>query len=457
MGLLDKALRERKAGHPPKGTGLFVKALSALEQDEVSPAPPAPKPAAKPSPKPAAKPSPKPAAKPSPAAKPEALPEAAKPAFSAATEAVPPALDLTADLAVADIDESELQGIGADLGAAEISAEVDLPATLDFDAEIETAVEDEELPPPPLSAIPAGNAPESLEPPAFDPKAFPFTAAEISSLTEELTRLPEGADDLVAAYARIAEALPLGALALLFSEDEGIRVAASYGFSFRADRVGEPTIDAVAASLDGKLCGLKTRDLLESLVETDLSVALRASVSLDVEGEPKALWLYADARLDGSSPELVEAVAELFAARALRAAPLPERGDPEAALLRSGELGRGEGHAVVAVFELASYIDYFEFLVPGLRRAAVEGAVRGASLGMLGPRGEALVLPGERFVIFLYSPKPLDPELALVQFGKSLRRALPFFGSAEPPEGKALGLDLAYEGARGLLERFLAD
>lgn len=441
MGLLDKALRERKAGHPPKGTGLFVKALSALEQDEASASPPAPKPAERPS----------------KASKPEALPEADKPDFSSATEAVPPAFDPRAELAVADIDKSDLQGISADLGLAEVPAETGMPDTLDFDAEIETYVEDDDLPPPPLPTIPVKNDVESLEPEPFDPKAFPFTAAEISSLTEELARLPEGADDLVAAYARIAEALPLGAVALLLSEESGIRVAASYGFAFRAERVDEPSIDVVAASLEGNLCGLKTRNLLEGLVETDLSLALRASVSLDLEGEPKALWLYADARLDGSSPELVEAVAALFAARALRAAPLPERGNLEAAARRSGELGRGEGHAVVAVFDLASYIDYFEFLVPGLRRAAVEGAVRGASLGMLGPRGEALVLPGERFIIFLYSPKPLDPELALVQFGKSLRRALPFFGSAEPPEGRALGLDLAYEGARGLLERFLAD
>ncbi|MBL8966132.1 MAG: hypothetical protein JNG85_03925 [Spirochaetaceae bacterium] len=358
---------------------------------------------------------------------------------------------------MADIEESELQGIGADMGFAEVPVEAGMPDTLDFDAEIETAVEDEELPPPPMPTRSAGEDQESLEPTPYDPTAFPFTAEEIAGLTEEVARLPEGADDLIAAYARIAEALPLGALALLLSEDSGIRVAASYGFSFRAERIDEPSVDTVAASLDGDLCGLKTRDILESLVETDLSIALRASVSLDLEGEPKALWLYADSRLDGSSPELVGAVAELFAARALRAAPLPERGNLESAVRRSAELGRGEGHAVVAVFDLAPYIDYFEFLVPGLRRAAVEAAVRGASLGMLGPRGEALVLPDERFIIFLYSPKPLDPELALVQFGKSLRRALPFFGTAEPPEGKALGLDLAYEGARGLLERFLAD
>ena len=81
----------------------------------------------------------------------------------------------------------------------------------------------------------------------------------------------------------------------------------------------------------------------------------------------------------------------------------------------------------------------------------------GEIVTILGANGAAFCLSGERLAAFLYSGIRLDAELALAQFRKSLRRSLPFLGMAELPEGRALGLDLGYEGAAGLLERFLAE
>lgn len=405
MGLFEKALRERKAGKPEAGTGLFSKALGALEASTS-------------------------AAEAEPAG--TAMPHVA---------ADPP-------LAPAGRAAAEPRPVAAKTPAALESAAAKTPAAL------ESGPAAAKIAPKPAAA----KAPEARlpEPPIVGvvavPEAFPFSSEELDLLAVEIERLPAGADELLAAYARIAEALPLEGLALLLTGDRGIEIAAERGLGASAEACDGISLEAIAAASEKGSCGPRTRRLLSPLLRLPENRTVRI-----YSAGVGAVWLYADGRLDASSSELLSSAESLFASAGGRDSPLPARGAVLGAREAASALQGQAAFASVLLLELKPFIDDFELLVPGLRRGAIAGALRGAASALLGSNGAAFCLSGERLAAFLYSGMRLDAELALAQFRKSLRRALPFLGMAELPEGRALGLDLGYEGVRGLLERFLAE
>ena len=433
MGLFEKALRERKAGKPEAGSGLFSKALDALEASDESDreqSEPAPVAARRAAGKPVA-----------------AAPLAAKPVAAAPLAAKPVAAAPLAPKPVAAKANPPEPLAGKPAAPAPAAPAPTAPKPIPQKAVAPKPAQAAAQAPEPVSAVPGAGV-------VAAPEAFPFSSEELDQLAVELERLPAGTDELLAAYARIAEALPLQGLALLLAEEGGVQIAAERGLGAAADSCDGISLEVIAAASEKGSCGPRTRRLLSPLLKLP---ADRSTRIYSVGEGARAVWLYADARLDASSAAQLSSAESLFASTGGRGTPLPLRGavvgTKEAAAALEGEAA----FAAVILLELKAFIDDFELLVPGLRRHAIEGALRSAATSLLGANGAAFCLSGERLAAFLYSGIRLDAELALAQFRKSLRRSLPFLGMAELPEGRALGLDLGYEGAAGLLERFLAE
>ncbi len=301
-------------------------------------------------------------------------------------------------------------------------------------------------------AVPA----TAFPPPEAVSEAFPFSAEDIHELALELRRQSAGVDELLAAFARISEALPLDCLALLIPEEQGTRIAASLGFRLVARACSDCLLEELARAACEDPENPSTRRLLGSLLYAPEGLRIRGFVVRDSEGLPKALWVYADTRLDASSTAVCAAFDELFAADGRSPAAPPTRQEILDAERAATKLARASGHAAVFLFELGDFIDRLDRRVPGLERAAVEACLRTAAERVLKNAGAAFCLSEERLAACFYATTPLDAELALAQFRKSLKKLLPFLSIAELPAGKAIGLDLAYEGAKALLARFLA-
>lgn len=108
------------------------------------------------------------------------------------------------------------------------------------------------------------------------------------------------------------------------------------------------------------------------------------------------------------------------------------------------------------LFELETLIDLATRRMPGLAKDAVVSAAVTAASGLVGSHGKALLLPGRRLALVLYSSSSLDAELALFQFRKSFGRSLAILEGSETPAGESFSFDPSEGGALEALGRFLA-
>jgi hypothetical protein len=326
MGLLDKALNERKAGHPESRAGLFAKALISLDRNE-----------------------------------------------------------------------------------REVSPE----------REVETI--------PPLPA----------------PEAYPLGVEDLAALEAELKSLSPGPDGLLLAFQRLCEALPLAGLALFTARDGAFRPAARFGFKVEED--GRIEERALAEALKDPSALNQAALALLSFPDAAERCALRAERS---EGEGSPLWIYADPRLDSSSPGLRDAVAGLFRS-------IPAGGPDPCQTFPLDQLSSllGEGYATAFCFD-CSVGAGAEESVPSLSGYGKAAALLSAAGLILGAGGKALLVGDCSVLAILYSNQSVDEELALFQFRKSLARALPSLQSSELPKGRALGVDSHAPEAGESLERF---
>lgn len=273
---------------------------------------------------------------------------------------------------------------------------------------------------------------------------------EFDSLERELLGLPITPDYCLAAFARLAEALPFEGLALFLPMGGSLSLAACL------DRDASGPAPSLPAELARSLPPQGAE------LEADALSALGAAIGQAVTGAwglPRrspadasylSLWTF-------SFPSAPARVARLLAAVDACPAPplcLPDPADDAAqALWRAVPMDRC---AVAMCFDLASAYRSARSSVPGLCSEAFMSAATCAACRLLSSNGKALALGDGRLALVLSSSSPLDPELVLFQFRKSFSRSLALFEGAEPPKGESFAFDHSEGGAFESLARFLS-
>jgi len=172
-------------------------------------------------------------------------------------------------------------------------------------------------------------------------------------------------------------------------------------------------------------------------------------------GNVAGLWVYYDPSLDGSS-ELSQDMLGSFLSRAAEGFQALNIASPVADAPRA-ILAISRSYASASIFTF-DFRDAFaeEPRFKGLRPRALLSAFMEACSRLLINNGAAFCCEGERVACLLGSSTRADPDLALFQFRKSLKRLLPRFASSSFPEGRAFFLDPSSKSALEELRSFLA-
>ncbi|MGO8694238.1 MAG: hypothetical protein ACLQMF_11290 [Rectinemataceae bacterium] len=310
--------------------------------------------------------------------------------------------------------------------------------------------------PPPSGAVRSQEAEDPGESVYVIPH-FAFTIAEIAALEEELLDLRDTPDYFLSVFARISEAVPLGALALFLPREEGLTAAASLGFPAIS---GEYIPESVArrSVTPGSLLPRESTAVLSSLLGVSSALRLRGATILGPHEEILGQWVFVDGALESADGETVSALGRLLAAPGMRGAPplviLSPRSDPAGELL---SVPRNERYAAALVLDLKPGYAELDLRVPGILSISFFSAAAAAARLVLGRSGAAVLTENGLLVCLFFGTSALDPDLALFQFRKSLKRFLPIIEGIELPAGRSSLLDLESGTAKTNLSRFLAE
>ena len=112
-------------------------------------------------------------------------------------------------------------------------------------------------------------------------------------------------------------------------------------------------------------------------------------------------------------------------------------------------------YAAAFRFDLARSSSEIESL-RGIEPNALRSSFLSACERILSQGGVALAYGAASVACALGSSSPLDPELALFQFAKTLKRTLPFLAAEAFPEGSVAAFDPSSDRAVEELSRFLS-
>jgi hypothetical protein len=295
---------------------------------------------------------------------------------------------------------------------------------------------------------------EEAEKPPAPPPSRPFTDLDtLSSLEARLAGLPGRFDSILCAWSIVSSSLPFAAIALFLPQDHFLRLAARSGFP-SGDGDGIPVSIAPHSQRTGELLDKEAKALLAPALGVGLGMELRAAAMWSDVGLA-GLWVFHDPSFETSPVELRSKVASLLAGAAstLPASFIAPASSEPASVL--AENARRYRFAVAFRFDLApSYSD--REALRGLEPGAIRSAFVSACAAMLAQSGAALAFAEDGIACTLGGSTPIDAELALFQFTKTLKRSLPFLAGEAFPVGSAFGFDPSLDRAREELSRFLS-
>ncbi len=281
-----------------------------------------------------------------------------------------------------------------------------------------------------------------------------FAFSDPDALMHRLASLPPYGDSFLAAWCAVSESIPLSALSLLLPRGEFLVPAALNGFPSGTED-GIPMSFAGSSHMGTEALGKEAKALLAPILGVPLSLSLRAA-AMRPESDFVGLWVYHDPSLDASS-EGTRAMIGSILARAGDALPtstiaIPSS-DPARVLI---DASRKYPYASAFSFDLASAYALDEARFRGLKADAVRSAFLAACSKILSLGGAAAAYGELSVACALGSASPIDPDLALFQLRKTLRRILPFLASGALPEGRAAGFVPSSELAHRELSAFLS-
>jgi hypothetical protein len=304
--------------------------------------------------------------------------------------------------------------------------------------------------------VPGAKAPIVQEP-AVEAEAF--DASGLDELSRQLDALPQTFDSILQLWTLSSSTLPLASLALFLPHDELLLPAAHRGFPL-GGKEGLPLSLADSLPKPGASLEPEAAARCAAILGSPAVPSLRAAVMWPETGL-SGMWLYQDSRLETASPDVQSRLGELLAHAADRlpavALPLPAA-NPAGILL---EAAWKYPSASVFSFDLSSFFAQSpgagrsSSLSPGIGLEALRASFLGACSRILSQGGLALAYEKGSVGCILGSGSTADPDLALFQFKKTLKRILPFLSAAPFPEGRALRLDPSAETALEELSRFL--
>jgi hypothetical protein len=279
----------------------------------------------------------------------------------------------------------------------------------------------------------------------------PFLNLAWDDLRSRLTSLPPYSDSILAAWSILSTSLPFEALSLFLPHGDFLAPAAQIGFP-------EGTCDDVPPSIAPLNNGTLLDDEAKALIAPSLGVSVgmnMRAVSMHSESGLVGLWVYHDDSLESSPEEIRSQVSELLAEAS---ASLPACSmvfpSPDPVSLLLPKLKKYSFATPIRYDVESIYADGASYR--GISTKALLSAFVAASEKILEQAGVVLAFGQASFVCVLGSSARRDPELALFQFTKTLKRSLPFLSAGVFPEGSATSFDLSSDLVSEELSRFLA-
>lgn len=283
------------------------------------------------------------------------------------------------------------------------------------------------------------------------PEAPPARSGSVAEAEGRIALLKPSDDAVIALWELCSSHLPLAALALFLPRGDFLALAAKSGFpAGRSEPLPQST--APSKEREGYPLPSDAKALIAPLLGVGAGMELRATSLRSDSGALVGLWVYHAPALEGRGAEIAE-VSKLLAsgARLLQGFAL-ERTE-EDCLPRLLEASRRFPSAIILRFELSRLFES-GICLHGIEREALRSAFLAACRKLLGESGFALAWGDSAVACLLGSSS--DPELALFQFSKTLRRLLPFIAVSGFPPAVAEGLAPASPAAAEELERFLS-
>jgi len=286
-------------------------------------------------------------------------------------------------------------------------------------------------------------------------RAPAFDVSMVEALAAEIRALPRSYDVDLAAFSRIAEGLHLDGLALFFTRDHDLVLAAVHGPAFSRK--------ATSLALADLLPYIGERGLLPSQAAAKLGKFLVEDAPSPIYIHPSApaaaggacLWMAAsssftaEAGMGGAFSSLLG-----YAPRPPVEAKTPRILSPKAAA-ESIKLGSGK-----AALHRLDFGRDFSFLKKNATESLLSfssALVVTAAQALVGEDGRAYLLENGRLAVLSYSRRETDIELSQTQFLKSFRRALPFLFSSGLPATASTSLDCSLASALETFERFVSE
>jgi hypothetical protein len=297
------------------------------------------------------------------------------------------------------------------------------------------------------SAIPAKTDSHHAELPAS------LDIETLDDLEERISALQPSPDALLAMWSLLSASLPLEAIALFLPHGDFLARAAGIGFpAGSADDI--PPSMAPDSGINGTLIGDEAKALVAPSLGVGLEIDMRAA-SIFAGTALSGLWIYHDFSVEASPEPIRVKLSELLTEAAASFPPIPIADsikDPSKLLLSRMAKYR---FATVLRYDIrAAYTGSEAF--KGLSLDSIRSVYVSSSEKLLDQTGTAFAFGAASVACILGSSSECDPELALFQFTKTLKRSLPFLAAEAFPASSAQCFDLGSDGASEGLSRFLS-
>jgi len=287
------------------------------------------------------------------------------------------------------------------------------------------------------------------------PASLSFGPDELRSLEADLASIAPTHDAYLAAWSKATSSLGLSSIALFMPRGESLVPAARIGFPSGAT-ASAPI--AVAELAQGG------RESLDRASAEALSAALGASPALPLRASAfhsgsrlAALWVYRDLALEAAPRELQARVGSVLSSISSRGFPLvpilSPTNMPRRILLDSASKS---ARASIFLFDLSRLYEETSASCPGASPELLVSSFACACSATLSGEGLSVICDTMRVACVLGSSSSCDHELALFQFGKSLRRFLPFLSVATFPAGRSISIEPSSPAASSEIDKILA-
>jgi hypothetical protein len=282
-----------------------------------------------------------------------------------------------------------------------------------------------------------------------------FDTAGFEDLVRDISALSPNPDSILELWTLVSESIPLAAIAMFLPRADFLVPAAENGFpSGKDDSI--PITLASHAGRGPELLDNEAKALIAPILGVSISLSLRAS-TMSGDSGVRGMWVYHDPVLEAAKAETLARLDNLLA-RCAEGLPIPSMvessDDPGQALLTAA---RKYASASVLSFDLRSFGVCDEVRFRGLKPDALRSSFLAACDTILSRGGSAIAFGDHSVGCLLGSTSTMDPDLALFQFRKTLRRLLPHLAAACFPEGRVLIIDPSSANAFGDLSTFLSE